>query len=97
MHRFLVVLVLCAPLFAADALFVATPFTASHSFTEKIEGPACDRAGNVYAVSFARTPTIGRVTPDGHGEALFSTAGTPVALAPVWWLRMMVMRGAAGR
>jgi len=47
---------------------VATPFTDVNSFTAEIEGPACDRAGNVYAVSFARKPTIGRVTPDGHGE-----------------------------
>jgi len=39
-----------------------------NSFTAEIEGPACDRAGNVYAVSFARKPTIGRVSPDGHGE-----------------------------
>ncbi|MBV6434141.1 MAG: Gluconolactonase [Bryobacteraceae bacterium] len=53
---------------AAEVLFLATPFTAPHSFTAEIEGPACDRAGNVYAVSFARKPTIGRVTPDGKGE-----------------------------
>src|SRR6266852_4355181 len=58
----------CATLFSAEKLFVATPFTAEHSFTAEIEGPACDRAGNIYAVSFARKPTIGRVTPDGRGE-----------------------------
>jgi sugar lactone lactonase YvrE len=56
------------PLIAADELFVAKPFTAEHSFTGEIEGPACDRAGNIYAVSFARKPTIGKVTPDGKGE-----------------------------
>ena len=61
-------LLLCARLFAAEVLFVATPFTDAHSFTSQIEGPASDRAGNVYAVSFARKPTIGRVSPDGHGE-----------------------------
>ncbi|MEX2262252.1 MAG: SMP-30/gluconolactonase/LRE family protein [Bryobacteraceae bacterium] len=55
-------------LLAAEALFVATPLTAPKSFTAQIEGPAVDRAGNVYAVSFARKPTIGRVTPDGRGE-----------------------------
>ncbi len=52
----------------AQFLTVATPFTETNSFTHEIEGPACDREGNVYAVSFARKPTIGRVTPDGKGE-----------------------------
>ncbi|MBM3782731.1 MAG: SMP-30/gluconolactonase/LRE family protein [Acidobacteria bacterium] len=57
-----------APLLIAQALFTATPFTPEHSFTSAVEGPAVDRAGNVYAVSFARTPTIGRVSPDGKAE-----------------------------
>ncbi|MBY0503491.1 MAG: SMP-30/gluconolactonase/LRE family protein [Bryobacteraceae bacterium] len=55
-------------LLAADPLWVAKPFTAAHSFTKEIEGPAVDRAGNVYAVSFARTPTIGRINPEGDGQ-----------------------------
>jgi gluconolactonase len=53
---------------AAEVLFVSTPLTAPHSFTAEIEGPACDKDGNIYAVSFARKPTIGRVTPDGRSE-----------------------------
>ena len=53
---------------ATDALFVATPLTAPKSFTAEAEGPACDRAGNVYAVSFERKPTIGRITQAGRGE-----------------------------
>jgi len=52
----------------AHALMAATPLTEPHSFTAEIEGPACDRDGAIYAVSFARKPTIGRVTPDGKGE-----------------------------
>ena len=48
--------------------FVAEPLTAEASFTEGIEGPGCDSAGNVYAVNFAREGTIGKVTPDGKGE-----------------------------
>ena len=52
----------------AQALFVATPFTPEHSFTSGVEGPATDKAGNVYAVSYQRTDTIGRVTPDGKAE-----------------------------
>src|SRR5580658_10227292 len=54
--------------FPAEELFVARPLTAEHSFTDGIEGPACDRDGNIYAVSFARTPTIGKITPKGQGE-----------------------------
>lgn len=52
----------------AEPQMIATPFTEPHSFTREIEGPACDRAGNIYAVSFARKNTIGRVTPEGKGE-----------------------------
>ncbi len=53
---------------ADDRLFVATPMTAEGAFTEGIEGPACDVAGNVYAVNYQRQGTIGRVRPDGTGE-----------------------------
>src|SRR6187402_635716 len=59
-------------LFLAQALFVATPFTPDHSFTSGVEGPATDSAGNVYAVSYQKTDTIGRVTPDGQA-GLFVT------------------------
>src|SRR5262249_39700944 len=52
----------------AEELFVAKPLTAEHSFTGGVEGPACDRDGNIFAVSFARTPTIGKITPQGQGE-----------------------------
>ncbi len=51
-----------------EELFVPKPFTAEGSFTAEIEGPAVDQKGNIFAVSFARKPTIGRVTPDGKGE-----------------------------
>jgi sugar lactone lactonase YvrE len=49
-----------------DDLYVATEFTPRGGFTDGIEGPACDRAGNIYAVNYARQGTIGRVTPDGE-------------------------------
>ena len=49
-----------------ESLFVAHEFTPRHSFTDGIEGPACDAAGNLYAVNYARQGTIGRVTPDGE-------------------------------
>jgi len=66
-------------LLAAEVLFVATPFTAERSFTGEIEGPAVDRAGNVYAVSFAKKNTIGRVTPDGKAELFIEMPGTSLA------------------
>jgi gluconolactonase len=53
-----------------EKLFSAEPLTDSTSFTAGIEGPACDAAGNVYAVSYQDRANIGRVTPDGKA-ALF--------------------------
>jgi hypothetical protein len=50
----------------SEELFVARPLTAEGSFTRGIEGPACDAAGNVYAVNYQREHTIGiEVSPDG--------------------------------
>jgi gluconolactonase len=51
-----------------ETLFQATAFTQPGLFTEGIEGPACDRDGNVYVVNFAEQGTIGRVSPDGKAE-----------------------------
>lgn len=51
-----------------EELFKAKPLTAKNSFTEGIEGPACDKEGNIFAVNFVRQGTIGKVTPDGKGE-----------------------------
>jgi gluconolactonase len=66
-------------LLAAEVLFAATPFTAERSFTGEIEGPAVDRAGNVYAVSFSKKNTIGRVTPEGKGEVFLEMPGASLA------------------
>lgn len=54
----------CA-VFAQETPFAARAFTPAGSFTDGVEGPACDAAGNLYAVSFEREGTIGKVTPDG--------------------------------
>lgn len=52
-----------------EELYRAAPVTAANGFTAGIEGPACDREGNVYAVNFARQGTIGRVpAAGGEGE-----------------------------
>jgi len=47
----------------AEELYVSKPF--SEGWTTGIEGPACDAAGNVYAVNYSARGTIGQVTPDG--------------------------------
>ncbi len=57
---------------AADPLFVATPLTEEKLFTKGIEGPAVDRDGFIYAVSFGEKKSIGKVSPDGKAE-LFVT------------------------
>lgn len=62
----------------AEELFVATPLTEPGSFTAGIEGPACDAAGNVYAVNFEKQQTIGRVTPSGQGEVWVTLPGKSV-------------------
>ncbi len=59
----------------ADPLFVAKPFTPSASFTAGVEGPACDRDGNVYAVNFQRQRTVGRVTPGGDATVFVVLPG----------------------
>ncbi|AKC88371.1 gluconolactonase [Pseudoxanthomonas suwonensis] len=69
------------PAFAADqpaaagnaaAVFVARDFVGDGVFGSGIEGPATGPGGILYAVSFGRDGTIGRVEPqaDGSGRAL---------------------------
>ncbi len=61
-------LALAQPADDKDTLFVASPLTKPNEFTAGIEGPACDAAGDIFAVNYEREGTIGRVTPDGKGE-----------------------------
>jgi gluconolactonase len=49
-------------------LYQAGQFTPVDSFTSGVEGPACDRDGNLYAVNFERQHTIGKVTPSGESS-----------------------------
>ena len=53
-----------------EKLFIATPLTKAGEFTEGIEGPACDAAGNIYAVNFARQQTIGKRHARRQGRGL---------------------------
>jgi sugar lactone lactonase YvrE len=52
----------------SEELFVARDLTPPGSFTSGVEGPACDREGNLYAVNYARQHTIGKVTPQGEAS-----------------------------
>src|SRR5687767_9125500 len=53
---------------ADKKLWVATPLTKDKEFPAGIEGPACDREGNIFAVCFGKDQTIGKITPQGKGE-----------------------------
>lgn len=59
----------------AEELFVASALTKPGEFTAGIEGPACDRDGNIYAVNFAKQQTIGRTRPDGRSEVFVTLPG----------------------
>lgn len=50
----------------SDDPYVSRVLTSPGGFTAGIEGPAVDRDGNLYAVSYQRQHTIGRVTPSGE-------------------------------
>lgn len=56
-------------------LFVARPLTQPKQFTPGIEGPQCDKDGNIYAVNFEKDQTIGQVTPAGRGEVFVTLPG----------------------
>jgi gluconolactonase len=58
-----------------QVLWEATAITHPGEFTEGIEGPACDRDGNIFAVNFKRQGTIGRVTPNGVGQIFLDLPG----------------------
>ncbi|MGE3309871.1 MAG: SMP-30/gluconolactonase/LRE family protein [Limisphaerales bacterium] len=58
-----------------EKLFSASPFTRAGSFTAGVEGPACDRQGNIFAVNFERQQTIGRVTPAGEASVFVVLPG----------------------
>ncbi len=49
----------------AEPLWTPQSVTRAGEFTSGIEGPACDRDGNVFVVNFGRQGTIGKVRPDG--------------------------------
>lgn len=58
-----------------EKLFVATPLTQPKQFTPGIEGPQCDRDGNIYAVNFGAEHTIGKVSSGGQAELFLTLPG----------------------
>ncbi|MGE0756395.1 MAG: SMP-30/gluconolactonase/LRE family protein [Pirellulaceae bacterium] len=60
---------------AQEVLWQSTPLTKAGEFTAGIEGPAVNRAGDIFAVNFARQGTIGRVTPAGIGAVYLELTG----------------------
>ena len=75
LNRIKLILILCV-FFCKDAmsqkeendLYVSKSLTAPGSFTNGVEGPAVDIAGNLYAVNFQRQGTIGIVSPKGDAS-----------------------------
>lgn len=69
----------------AETLFEATPLT-SGDFTTGIEGPACDREGTIFCVSFREARNLARVTPDGRAELFVAlpegSAGNGIRFGP---------------
>lgn len=63
-----IVLLLACPLIAKAQYYEARDFTADHIFSENIEGPNVDKAGNLYVVNYQQDGTIGLVKPNGEVE-----------------------------
>lgn len=65
----------CQTLASNEPLWTAQPLTQPGEFTLGIEGPACDREGNIYAVNYQKEQTIGRTRPDGQSEVFVELPG----------------------
>jgi sugar lactone lactonase YvrE len=63
---FLLIIISSQITFPQEELFTSKVLTKPGGFTTDIEGPACDKDGNIYAVNFEKKGTIGKVTPDGN-------------------------------
>ena len=57
---------------AAEQLFESRPVTPPGEYTFNIEGPAVDRAGNLYVVNFLKTGTIGMLPAGAAASQLFT-------------------------
>lgn len=64
----LAISVICPANSPAEEFWKVREHTPKNSFTRGVEGPACDREGNLYAVAFEEKRNIGIVTPDGKAS-----------------------------
>ena len=62
--------------FAQAQYYEARDLTAENTFSENIEGPNVDKAGNLYVVNFQKDGTIGLVHPNGEID-LYVTLPSP--------------------
>lgn len=62
--------------FAQAQYYEARDLTAENTFSENIEGPNVDKAGNLYVVNFQKDGTIGLVHPNGEVD-LYVTLPSP--------------------
>ena len=62
--------------FAKAQYYEARDLTAENIFSENIEGPNVDKAGNLYVVNFQKDGTIGLVHPNGEVD-LYVTLPSP--------------------
>ncbi len=59
-------------------LYISSDFTAPGGFTSGIEGPACDKKGNVYLVNYQKQGTIGKVNTKGKSEIFIKLPGESI-------------------
>lgn len=57
-----------APVSQNQALYQAKDLTAMEIFSSNIEGPAFDKAGNLYVVNYKHDGTVGKVLPNNEVE-----------------------------
>lgn len=78
MMKYLPVLLSCLAIvaFAQAQYYEARDLTAENTFSENIEGPNVDKAGNLYVVNFQKDGTIGIVHPNGEVD-LYVTLPSP--------------------
>ncbi len=78
MIKNLPVLISCLAIaaFAQAQYYEARDLTAENTFSENIEGPNVDKAGNLYVVNFQKDGTIGLVHPNGEID-LYVTLPSP--------------------
>lgn len=61
-----------------SSLFKAKDLTEEKLFTNNIEGPAVDAAGNLFVVNFQKDGTIAKVAPDGKVELYVELPGKSI-------------------